>query len=287
MALENFNPAIWSAKIFVRLQKVLVLAGLVNTDYEGDIKDVGDQVRINEIGDVTISDYTKYSALTWQELESAQKILYVDQAKSFSFTVDDIDAAQNKPNVINTATQNAAYKAADTADQFLAGLYAGAGVTNSTNLGTAASGTSVSSGNVIEKVTYVGRYMDEANVPTEGRVAVVTPWFHQKLLLAEVGGIGATAVPKNGEPMTYIRGYVGEALGFTFFKSNNIQNTSTAYHQMFFNRSAISFASQIAKVKAVEREDYFDYGVKGLYVYGGKVVRPNALAVLHAIEASG
>jgi len=287
MGIENFNPAVWSAKLFVRLQKALIFANLVNQDYEGEIKEFGDQVRINEVGDVTINDYTKYTAITWQELEGAQKILFIDQAKTFSFTIDDIDTAQNKPNIMNGVMQNAAYRVADTVDTFLAGLYTGAGVTNTANLGTASSGVSVSSGNVIEKVTYVARYMDESNVPTEGRVAVVTPWFHQKLLLAEVGGIGATAVPKVGEAGTFIKGYVGEALGFRFYKSNNITNSSTTYRQMFFNRSAISYAGQVAKMRAVEREDYFDAGVKGLYVYGGKVVRPDSLAVLNAIEASG
>ena len=286
MGLENFNPAIWSAKLFVRLQKELVFAGLVNTDYEGEISEFGDQVRINEIGPVTVSDYTKYAALTWQELESAQKILYIDQAKSFSFTVDDIDAAQQKPKVMNGAMQEASYAVADTIDAFLAGLYSAAGVTNTTNLGTGSSGVSVSSGNVIEKITYVSRYMDEANVPTEGRVAVVTPWLHQKLLLAEVGGLTATAVPKVG-PEVFMKGFIGEALGFRWYKSNNITNTSTTYHQMFFNRAAISYAGQVSKVKAVERESYFDACIKGLYLYGGKVVRPNALAVLNAIEASG
>lgn len=254
--------------------------------YEGEISEFGDQVRINEIGPVTVSDYTKYTALTWQELESAQKILYIDQAKSFSFSVDDIDAAQQKPKVMNGAMQEAAYAVADTVDQFLAGLHTGAGVTNTANLGTASSGVSVSSGNIIEKVTYVKRYMDEANVPSEGRVAVINPWFHQKLLLAEVGGIGATAVPKVGDEV-YTRGFIGYALGFRWYISNNITSTSTTNHEMFFNRTAISYAGQVSKIRAVQRESYFDEGVKGLYLYGGKVVRPNALCVLNAIEASG
>jgi hypothetical protein len=56
---------------------------------------------------------------------------------------------------------------------------------------------------------------------------------------------------------------------------------------MALNKSAISYAGQISKIQAVNREDYFDQGVKGLYVYGAKVVRPNALCTLHLTEAAG
>ena len=87
MGLENFIPQIWSVKLFVRLRKALVFGNIVNTDYEGEITGAGDTVKINEIGPVTVSDYTKYSALTWQELTSAQKSLLIDQQKSFSFTI--------------------------------------------------------------------------------------------------------------------------------------------------------------------------------------------------------
>jgi poly-gamma-glutamate system protein len=89
MGLENFNPQIWAAKLFVRLRKSLVHASTVNRDYEGEIRSFGDTVRINEIGPVDISDYTKYDDITWQELDSAQKMLLIDQAKSFSFQIDD------------------------------------------------------------------------------------------------------------------------------------------------------------------------------------------------------
>ena len=288
MGLENFNPAIWSAKLFVRLRKSLVYAALVNQDYEGEISEFGDSVRINEISPITISDYTKYGALTWQALTSAQKILLIYQAKSFSFAVDDIDVAQQKPKVMNGAMSEAAYAISNTIDSFIAGLYGDAGITNSTYLGTAASGVSTSSGNVIERLSYVARYMDEADVPREGRFAVVPPWFHQKLVLAEVGGIASTAVPKVFDDGVLMNGWAGQAMGFNVILSNNAVTVSTSMSAiMAFNRSAISYAGQISKVKAVEREDYFDQGVKGLYLYGGKVVRPNALATLYATEAAG
>lgn len=287
MGLENFIPQIWSAKLLVRLRKALVFASVVNNEYEGEITGYGDTVKINEIGSITVSDYTKYGALTWQALTSAQKVLLIDQAKSFSFAIDDIDTAQMNPKIMNAAMDEAAYAIRDEIDKYIAGLWEGAGVINATNLGSPSSAKSVSSGNVIEVLSYAARYLDESNVPTADRWIVIPPWLHQKLLLAEVGGISATAVPKVG-PDTIINGYVGEALGFkNILVSNNVDYDSTTYHVMAGVRSAISYAGQVAKIKPVEREDYFDQGVKGLYLYGAKVVRPEALLAMHVAEAAG
>ena len=107
MGLENFTPAVWASELFVRLRKTLVHAATVNRDYEGQISEYGDTVKINEIGPITVSDYTKYNDLTWQELSSAQKMLLIDQAKSFSFQVDEIDNAQKKPKVMGGAMSEA------------------------------------------------------------------------------------------------------------------------------------------------------------------------------------
>jgi len=287
MGLEAFIPEIWSAKLFVRLRKTLVAASIVTREYEGEITAFGDTVKINEIGPVTVNDYTKYTSLTWQELDAAQKELKIDQAKSFSFTVDDIDTAQQKPKVMNAALSEAAYAIADTIDQFILGLNTEAGVLNTTNLGSATSGISTSSGNVIENFSYAARYLDEANVPRGNRFAVIAPWVHQKLILAEAGGISATAVPKVFDSGVLTSGFAGQVAGFNILVSNNVVTTSTVYHNMFLTPDAIAYAGQIIKVQAVERESYFDTGVKGLYVYGGKVVRPNALAVGYWSEASG
>lgn len=288
MGLENFNPTIWSAKLFVRLRKAHVFAGLVNTEYSGEIRNMGDSVKINEVGVVNVSDYTKYVAINWQQLDSAQKVLVIDQAKTFSFTIDDIDTAQQNPKVMNGAMSEAAYAVSDVVDQFIAGLYPQAGITNTTYMGSSASPISVSSGNVILTLSYAARYMSEANVPEANRIMVIPPWVHQKLLLAEVGGISATAVPKVFDDGAITRGYIGDALGFRLVLSNNVQASATAVSAvMALNRSAISYAGQISKIQAVNREDYFDQGVKGLYVYGAKVVRPNALCTLHLTEAAG
>jgi hypothetical protein len=288
MSLINFIPTIWSAKLFVRLRKQLVAASIVNNDYTGEITGYGDRVKINEVGPISISDYTKYGTLTWAELTSAQKELVVDQAKSFSFKVDDIDTAQTNPKIMNGAMDEASYAIADTIDQFILGLYSYAGVTNTTYMGSSASPISVSSGNVILTLSYAARYLSDNNVAQANRFMVIPPWLHQKMLLAEIGGISATAVPKVFDNGAITSGYIGQALGFNMLVSNNVQASASSVSAiMAGNTSAISYAGQISKVKAVELQDSFGEGVKGLYVYGAKVVRPAALAALHLTEVAG
>jgi len=286
MGLENFIPKLWSAKMLVRLRKSLVFGNIVNTDYEGEITGMGDTVHINEIGPITVSDYTKYGALSWQALTSAQKTLLIDQAKSFSFAIDDIDTIQQKPKVMNEAMQEAAYAISDTIDQYIASKYTDSAVVGSAGtVGTSSTSLSVSSGNIVETISYASRYLSEANVPDAARWIVVPPWVHQKLILAEIG-ISATAVPKITTG-NVLPGTVGNAMGFEIYVSNNVSNDGTQYRIMGGVRSAVSYAGQVSKIKAVEREDYFDQGVKGLYVYGAKVVRPNALITLYLAEAAG
>lgn len=287
MSLANFNPTIWTAKLFVSLRKSLVARSIVNTDYEGEIRGYGDRVKINEIGPVTINDYAKYADLTFQQLTSAQKELVIDQAKSFSFEVDDIDKAQNNPKVMGSAMAQAAYDINDTIDQYILGLYAQAGVTNDTYMGKSSSAISVSSGNVILTLSFAGRYLTEKNLPTQSRWMVIPPWLHQKILLAEIGGISASAIPKISTGPV-VPGYVGQALGFDFYVSNNVQTSATSVSAILAgNNSAISYAGQIETVEAVRLEKRFSDAVKGLYVYGTKVVRPDALAALHLTEVAG
>ena len=269
MGLQNFTPKIWAGAMLVRLRKVLVHASVVNRDYEGEIRSYGDTVKINEIGAVTVNDYTKGDSLTWQTLTSAQKELLIDQAKSFSFSIDDIDMAQNKPKVLMGAMSEAAYAVADTIDQHLAGLY--------TQAGNSVDALTVTAGNVLKNLSDMQLKLNEANVPTEGRFVVLPPWYIQHLVNAATGIISATAVPKVFDDGMLVNGFVGSLFGMNILMSNNVNNNGTVWNVMAFTRQAITHAGQIAKIAAVERESYFDQGVKGLYLYGSKVVRPEAM----------
>jgi len=269
MSLQHFTPEKWSASLFVQLRKNLVLANLVNRDYEGEIRQSGDTVRINEIGAVTIGDYTKGGTISWQKPDSAQKILTIDQAKYFAVQYDDIFRAQNQPKLMDGLMQEAAYQIMDTIDQHLAGLYGQAGGS--------VTGIAATTGAIIENVSNLGQKLDELNVPSSGRYLVAPPWYTHRLLLAVTGGTGATSVPKLTDDGVAINGFVGNFYGFNIVQSNNVNNNGTTWNIMALNRQAITHASQIADVEAMRLQDTFADGIRGLYLYGSKVVRPNAL----------
>ena len=278
MGLDTYVPSLWAPGLLEPLYKNLVFGSVVNRDYEGMIRQMGDSVRINEIGNVTISDYTKYGGLSWQELESAQKTLLIDQASSFAFAIDDVDAVQAAgKDAMSKATRNAGYGIGDEIDQHIAGLYTDAGITVTAITATAS--------NILEWVADCAEALSEANA-IGTRWMIIPPKLHTVMLLAVTGGINNLAVPKLFDASTLANGYVGNLYGFNILLSNNVQTSSSTVHQpLFFTSDAISFAGQLTKVKAVEREDYFDEGLKGLYVYGSKVVRPAVLGTSAVTKA--
>lgn len=290
MGLENFIPEMWSGTLFTKLRKALVFGGLTNKNFVEELFKAGDTIHINEIGPVTVNTYTKNSTISYENLSSAQKTLIIDQAVYFAFAIDDVDKAQQEPKVMDAAMSDAAYRIDDNIDQFIASLYSQATVPAvTTYIGSTGSSLSVSSGNVIETLTYAQRYLSEANVPTEGRWMVIPPWHHQKLVLAETGVISATAVPKVRDDGMLVNGYVGATAGFEIFVSNNVSNASAAgqYRVMCGDRTAISYGGQIAEMEPVRLQTRFADAARGLYVYGGKVTRPEALLTLYLIEAAG
>lgn len=278
MAIKNFIPVIWTAKILQALDKALVYgqAGVVNRDYEGEIREHGNAVKINSVGDPTITNYTSNSDLPApEELTDAQQTLLIDQQKAFNFQVDDVDKAQIKGGVLAEAMRRAAYGLRDVADQFIASSYVN--VPSSNMEGTDGSPVAVAGAGVAyEHLIKLAVKLDEANIPTEGRFAVVPPWFHGLLLkddrFVKYGGTMQEQTLRNGQ--------IGEAAGFTVMKSNNAPVVDTTKYKVIAGHSmAYSYAEQIVDVEAYRLERRFADGIKGLHVYGGKLVRPYAWAV--------
>lgn len=282
MAITRFRPEIWSANLLVALRKALVFAGpgIVNRDYEGDIAEAGDTVRITSISDPTIGTYVPNSTtITPEELTDAQRTLVVDQAKYFAFKVDDVDARQARGNVIPEAISRAAYKLADVVDQYVAGLYTG--VVSANALGTVAV-TSGTPTDAYDKVLVPLKVkLDEANVPTADRYVVVPPWFHGRLLLDG----RFIKLNESGTEEGLRNGMVGRAAGFDILVSNNCINvTGDDYIVQAGSPMAISFAEQINKTEAYRPEGGFSDAVKGLALYGSKLVRPDCIATAAASQ---
>lgn len=284
MALDSLTPTLWAPSFLKPLYKSHVFAGLTNKQYEGLISNYGDSVKIHEVGAITINDYTKFSvtgststAITWQALTAAEKMLIIDQAKYFSFAVDKVDLTQNLPKPIEQGLEQAGYAMADEIDTFLSELIAD----GSGNIVTAAT---VSAGSALSLVSRFARELDENNVPQNGRFLVVPPFFHQDLVEAFSGGISATSVPKEFTGGVLANGFVGQVYGFNVLMSNNCHTSSGTAIISAFHHDAVAYAGQLTHLKYVEREDYFDQGVKGLYLYGAKVIRPSAIVTCDVTE---
>mgnify|MGYP007071570751 CR=1 FL=1 len=291
MAVDNFIPTLWTARLLSNLQKSHVLAARVNRDYEGEIKQAGDTVKIGGIGAVTVSSYTKNSTtLSWQTLADASQTLVIDRAKYFAFKVDDVDAAQTKPKLMDEAMKEASYAISDEIDAYLAGLYTDAATANKLGAdGGSAKTVGYGSGETDPYKTLVnmGVLLSKANVPSAGRWAVVTPWFEG--MLRKSGTFGANVASPSGE-QAMLNGYIGRSAGFDIYTSNNLTNDAQGtptWRLMFGVDAAISMAVQKAPVmESIRLQDSFSDGVRGLLLYGAKVVRPAAMAVLFAKEGA-
>jgi hypothetical protein len=117
------------------LEKKLVFgqAGVINTDFEGEIRAFGDRVHVHSFADLTIGDYVKNTTtINYELLNDSRVTLVIDQSKYFAFRVDDVDQAQQFPKIIVAASDRASYQLVETADRYIAGLYTGASAPNTT-----------------------------------------------------------------------------------------------------------------------------------------------------------
>lgn len=282
MALDSFIPTVWSARLLAALHKNLVYGqpDVINRDYEGDIAQAGDTVKIGGIGPVTVSSYTKNSNMSAAEtLADSSTVLTIDQAKYFNFQVDDIDKAQTKPKVMDDAMGEAAYALRDNIDQSVAGLYTDASATNL--IGTTASPKTdaATAGQPYVYLTQLRQKLDEANVPDDGRrFVIIPPWYETYLLQDSKFVANAASAPDN----TIRNGQIRTVLGMNVLKSNNVPYAAgpIKYRIVAGHPMAWSLAVQINKIEAYRMELRFADAVKGLVLYGRKVTRAAALAVL-------
>jgi hypothetical protein len=284
MSLNNFIPTVWAGKLLKNLNNDHVYAQGCNRDYEGEITQAGDAVKINSIGRVTIGTYTKNTDMGAPEtLDDAQQVLVITESKFFNFQIDDIDKAQQKPKVMSDAMAEASWGLAETADDFLAALIT-AGVASANILTAATSvGTGPTDDDAYELLVDLDVRLSNNNVPRVGRWVVVPPWY-EGLLRKDVRfvsfGTDKNRANLRGEP-------IGSASGFEVRISNNVPNAAGAYDILAGYPGAVTYAEQIpsGSVKAYEPEQRFADAMKGLHLYGAKVTRPSGLAKVVATAA--
>ncbi len=290
MAITNFIPEIWSQRILQAFDKNFVYRNRCNSNYEGEISRMGDTVNIQSVTAPTVS--TAYAAGSTVPLEAGltdgQTVLNINKTRSFNFYVDDITKAQAMPGLMGEGMRKAGVAVANSIDTFLAGLYVDA---KDSSVGTDALGTtSAGAGSAITVATTgvpaimkafvtAGRLLNERNVPGMGRWAVITPYLHQVLLYGHAIQGGGFDVP-NDPSIT--NGFVGKALGFDVYVSNNVPSgkgsSSNATVCTFGTNDGITYAGQLTEVEALRSQRRFADAVRGLYLFGAKVVQPTAIA---------
>ena len=289
----NFTPEIFSQKVLKFFRRASVAEDITNTDYAGEIENFGDTVRIIKEPTITVSSYARGTVVNPQDLADDQITMVVDQANAFAFKIDDIDERHSHVNFEALATSSGAFSLKRKYDaNILQAMADGAGNTG-TSVGTAASPIDITgSGNedvAVNLLMTMARILDDQSVPEENRWFVAPPIFYENAFKAgakfaevQVTGDGTSPL-RNGLVMA------GNIAGFNCYKSTALNNSGTDvvtitsqdttndFVVMAGHMSSTATASHIAKTEVVRSTETFSDIVRGLHVFGRKVIRPEAI----------
>jgi hypothetical protein len=275
MAYTNFKPIIWSKFIQTELEKKCKLVEDCWTQFQGEAKR-GATVRILGVGGVTIGDYSQNDGIGDPETPADSFIdLPIDQAKYFNFMVDDIDKAQAVTGVMETIMKEAVSRMARTRDSFVAGIAKDAASTmTSQSLKIAGSG----SGTVTAKAAIDAGLLAlrENDVDIEDEVVITVSPFVYQLFRDDL-----TELKTNNDELIR-KGIVGMYDNCVVKVSNNLYNDGTDDYCMIRSKRAIAFAGGIDETEAYRPDKFFADAVRGLNVYGAKLIRPKELYVVKA-----
>ena len=302
----NFAPEIFSQKVLKFFRRASVVEDITNTDYAGEIENFGDTVRIIKEPVVTVSSYTRGSVVNAQDLADDQITMVVDNANAFAFKIDDIEERHSHVNFEALATSSGAFALKRKYDaNVLQAISDGAGLagaddaslsggltTTNSALGTASAPINVETDDAgINLMLLMARTLDDQSVPEENRWFVAPPIFYEKMFqagnkIAEVQVTGDASSPlRNGLAIP------GTLAGFRCYKSTALNSTAgtdqvtltgvatDASENIILagHMSSTSTASHIAKTEVVRSTESFSDVIRGLHVFGRKVLRPEAV----------
>ena len=263
MAFTSFIPQVWNAQMLLDFREAAIAANLVNREYEGNAT-AGNTVKVNTAAAIAVKDYKANGRTTSADAIASTSIdLLIDQEKNFDFKVDDIDRAQAAGS-LEVYTQSAGQGMAEDADKFLLAKAIGEAGTTLT------ASTLADSNAALNLIRDIRKAMNKAKVPQGQRVLVYNAEFEALLLDAQSK---ITEVDRSGSPSGLREASLGRLLGFDLFGSENLPNTAKPQVAAWY-RPALAYVSQIEKTEPMRAEDSFADRLRGLHVYGGKVVRP-------------
>ncbi|MEO6588884.1 MAG: P22 phage major capsid protein family protein [Pyrinomonadaceae bacterium] len=278
--LSAFNTIAFSKKLIMNLDKTNVMMNLVNRDWEGDLKNVGDSVKVRTLGSVTMGAYTKGGTIAYEDLAPSTETMTIDDAQYFAFKVDDIDKAQTDINVLEAYARRAAVSMNDVVEAKLLSNYADANAANQVT-GASAAAIALTEVNIYAQIVEARKRLNKMNVPSMGRWMVIDPDTEALLLQANIIVNGGTNMNyetvKEGQVNGQKReGFVGRIAGFDVYCSNNVPVVSGAKYIQFGDPFAIAYAAQITEVERLRLQTTFADAIRGLLLHDTKVFTENA-----------
>ena len=273
MAVNNFIPTVWSEVLYRELDRRCVGAANSWRVYEGDIREKGDRVRVCGVDPITVFDYTKNSDFgVMQELSGNTRDIVIDQAKAFNFQIDDVDRAQASPQLMELAMSEAASALAAAADDFIYSLWEA--VPSSMTV----TASDVTENDIVDVLLAAREKLSANNVSQSDEVALeVSPAVATKILKAHI----AQSTDNTGGLAS---GALGSFLGMKLYVTGGVASETEGgktCHKCFARtKRAIAYASQLSSVEAYRPEKRFADAVKGLHLYGAKLIYPKELAVV-------
>lgn len=290
-----FVPEIWSGKLIEKFYSATVLAAIANTDYEGEIKQQGDKVKIRTKPTITIRDYTLDQNLLIERPSGSTVEFTIDRAKYFNLALDYIMEMQADMNLLSMWSDDASEQLKIVIDtDVLAAIDAGVDSVNkgatagkiSLNIDLGASGAPavLTPATVLNYIVDMGTVLDEQNIPETGRWLVIPPWTAGMIKKSDLRNASIS-----GDGVSLMRnGRLGMIDRFTLYASNLLptatEGSSTAFRMFAGHPHGLTFASQITKMQTLDSEQSFATLLRGLQVYGYKVLDGIALTELYAIR---
>lgn len=267
-----FIPEIWSQKLNSMLQKECVMLQCVNRNYEGEIKNQGDSVKIITPAAVSVATVGSGN-ITYDELEPTATDLIIDQKKFFAFKINDVAQVQSNTDIMEAHLENAKNAIEEVQDAYLLAQHA---YVDSANIvGSDSSPITLDKTTIYSQFVKLALCLKNSNAvsATKRPWVVINPTI-ESYLLQSSEFIGAHNVADE----TLREGAIGRIAGMDVLVSTNLTDVSGKYYVLAGTNDAITFASQLAKIESLRDKDSFSDLIRGLYLYGAKTVQPKALA---------
>ena len=289
-------PEVWSKRAIVKFYAATFLSQVTNTDYEGEIKGVGDKVIIRQVPDITIRKYEKGQTLVPEYPQAPNKFLYIDQSCYWFAGIDKVDEHQSDMDWMAEWGKDAIEQVKiywETA--FLADIYADAhpknkGLTagaksSSINLGAVGSALAITKANVLDFLSDIVTVFDEQNVPSADRAVIIPNWMAGYIRRSDLQDAFRT-----GDDVSPLRnGRIGRIYDMDIYQSNlladGVDGGNKVWNVVALHKSGASWASQIVDSKIVEPEETFGRFHRGLQVVGWEGLKPEA--IIHAYVRKG